>query len=310
MSEAKMSAPARRTPGWYGIGFFKLAHYAAYVLPRACGMLVADILAVITWRLAKKGRRSQRENLGIATGAKGEALEKLCRRNYRNFARMLTDYFYLTRSRGAGIRAMLHGWSGLEYITAARAEGRGVILITAHLGHWEMGGLLLAKDGVPTNIITLPEPGSLNEWREENRQKAGVKTITVGSDKFAFVEIMRALRQNECVAMLVDRPYAGSGVPVKLFGHDTEFSSGPVRLWEHTRSAVLPAFVLQREDGRYTSFIAPPVELDPALTLEENTQRIADVFADIIRQHPEQWYNFVPIFKNTPEPVVELVRGR
>jgi KDO2-lipid IV(A) lauroyltransferase len=298
MSQPPIPTSPRRAPSWYGIGFFRLAYAAARFVPRPAGRLVSDVIAGFTWRRSRAGRDAVRENLHLATGLEGTALDRLCRANYRNFARMLADYFYLTRSGGAEIRALLHDWSGFEHLTAARSEKRGVILITAHLGHWELGGLLLAREGIPMNVITLPEPGNLGQWREDNRQKVGVKTITVGSDKFAFVEMMRALRANECLAMLVDRPYADSGVPVRLFGHDTEFSSAPVRLWEHTRAAVLPAFVIQHPDGRYVSMIAPPVPLDPALSREQNTQLVADAFAGIIRQHPEQWYNFVRVFKD------------
>ncbi|MGC3989836.1 MAG: hypothetical protein QM796_09200 [Chthoniobacteraceae bacterium] len=172
MSQPPPAPQARRTSGWYGIACFKLAHYATYVIPRHLGMRVADLLAAITYRRARAGRAAQRENLHTATGLSGAALEQLCRANYRNFARMLTDYFYLTRSGGAHLRSLLHGWSGIEYLKTAREQGRGVILITAHLGHWEMGGILLSLDGMPTNIITLPEPGSLNEWREANRRAA------------------------------------------------------------------------------------------------------------------------------------------
>ena len=75
--------------------------------------------------------------------------------------------------------------------------------------------MILSADGFPMNVVTLEEPTEkLNRWRREYRQRCGIKTITVGSDKFAFVEIIQALKKNELVAMLVDRPYLRSGVPV------------------------------------------------------------------------------------------------
>ena len=60
-------------------------------------------------------------------------------------------------------------------------------------------------------------------------QRFGIKTITVGSDKFAFVEIIQALRRNELVAMLIDRPYLNSGVQVQFFDHPTLFSAAAAR---------------------------------------------------------------------------------
>jgi len=165
------------------------------------------------------------------------------------------------------------------------------------MGQLELGGMVLAADGFPVNVVTMAEPTwELNEWRREYRERFRIKTITVGSDKFAFVEIIQALRRNELVAMLVDRPYLNSGVPVKFFGRSTLFSSAAVRIWQSTQTSVIPAFVVQLRPGHYGCYAYPPIDMTPDRALEENSQRIANVFQAIIREFPEQWYNFVPIW--------------
>ena len=121
-------------------------------------------------------------------------------------------------------------------------------------------------------------------------------TVTVGSDKFAFVEIIQALRRNELVAMLVDRPYLNSGIAVQFFERPTLFSAAAARVWQHTQASVIPAFVLQLEPGQYGCYAYPPIEMTANQTLEQNSQRVADVFQAIIREFPEQWFNFVPIW--------------
>ena len=120
--------------------------------------------------------------------------------------------------------------------------------------------------------------------------------------------MIQALRRNEIVAMLVDRPYAGSGVPVQFCGRSAEFSTGPGLLWHHTGAAVIPAFVLRNKAGTYTAFADPAVPLargtDSRADLTSNTQRIASHFETIIRQHPDQWFNYVPIWNpHVAEPV-------
>ena len=101
--------------------------------------------------------------------------------------------------------------------------------------------------------------------------------------------------------MLVERPQENSGTPVKFFGRDTPFSLGPSLLWQHTDATVLPAFVLQKNDGRYLSFIDPAVPMKqdgtPREALALNTQRIATQFETINQRHPDQWYNIVSIWK-------------
>jgi KDO2-lipid IV(A) lauroyltransferase len=121
--------------------------------------------------------------------------------------------------------------------------------------------------------------------------------------------MMQTLRRNELVAMLVDRPYAGSGECVDLFGHKTEFSTAPALLAYHTGASVLPAFVVHDGEGGYRTMAEAPIpmengaDLRAALTL--NTQRIASVFEGVIRRHPEQWFNYVPLF-NESEAAVSI----
>lgn len=285
---------AHRNP-WYRLGTFKAALRLANTLPREMSQEIAGALGAESYAFSENARAVTRKNLALATGKTGNDLEELGRENFANFMRMLADYFYCSIAEPERIRALVGTLRGLEHIRAARERGHGGILITAHLGNWELGGILLALEGVPLTVVTLEEPSTeLTKWRESYRQRLGIKTVAIGSDPFSFVGIISALRRREFVAMLVDRPYANSGVPVRLFGHETLFSNAPSLLRQHTEADVLPAFVLQTKTGRYLSLIEPPVQMacDPAL----NAQRIADVFESIIRRYPEQWYNYSPVW--------------
>lgn len=293
-------------PALYNLTAFKLARIAARLLPQKSARRLAGAIA---WKLYERRPEAQaalRGNLCALTGFGGDNLAALCRQNVVNFAGMLSDYFRC--AAGYDSAEMLTGWRGIEHLTAARERGHGVIVVTAHLGHWELGGLLLAKQGLPLTVITLEEPESaLTRWRDEHRQRAGLKTIAVGpGHAFSFVEIVHALRRNEVIAMLVDRPYAGTGVPVKFCDRVTEFSTAPALLWQHTNAAVIPAFVLSDSSGRYTAFADPPLEFtrgpDPHLDLVRNTQLLASHFEHIIRQRPDQWFNYVPIWPSDPAP--------
>ena len=282
-------------PAIYSLGAFKLALIVARILPRPLAQRLAAAIAV--WVRPPDGCSALRENLRAITGLEGGELDALCTANRRHFAQMLADYFLCAGSHRAN--GLLHDWRGIEHVEAARALGRGVLLVTAHLGHWELGGLLLAGHGLPMTVVTLEEPTTeLTRWRDAYRRRAGIRTIPVGpGHHFAFVEIMQALRRNEVVAMLVDRPYAGSGEKVQFFGRATEFSTGPSILCQHTGAAVVPAFVLRDASGCYTAFAEAVLPLAPEAGLPHNTQLIASHFENIIRKHPEQWFNYVPIWR-------------
>ncbi len=232
----------------------------------------------------------------------------MCHRNVANFSRMLADYFLCLGCEGRCANDLLERWSGLDHLEAARDRGKGVLLVTAHLGNWELGAMLLARHDFALTVVTLEEPtNELTRWRDSYRQRLGIKTIPVrpGHD-FQFIEMMQVLRRNEILAMLIDRPYAGTGTSVDFFGRRTEFSHAPAMLWQHTDAAVVPAFVLQEPGGRYISFADPMVSLartrDPRESICANTQRLAHHFESIIRQHPEQWFNYVPTWSEAVPP--------
>ena len=287
----------------YRLGTFRVAYGLAKVLPRPLAQALAGTIGRASYSLNRKSREALRENLRLVTGTDGSGLDRLCRENFANFIKMLADYFYCTGGNGSRAAGLLQEWRGYENLTAAFARGKGVILITGHLGNWELGGTLLALKKLPMTVVTLEEPTTeLTRWRDNYRRLLGIKTIMVGSDTFSFVEMIKTLRNNEAVAMLVDRPYQGSGTPVRFFGRETLFSTAPALLWQHTDATVLPAFVLQNKKGRYLSFAekAIPMERheDQREALAANTQLVATAFESIIREHPEQWFNYVPIWKH------------
>ena len=294
--------PAARS-ALYTLRGFKLAFIAGQVLPRAASQWLARRIALASYGRRPRISATLRENLRRVTGRQDAELEALCRENVANFGSMLADYFLCAGMNAAArARELLDDWRGLDHLEGARARGRGTIIVTAHLGHWELGGIMLTRHGWPLTVVTLEEPSTgLTRWRDACRAHLGIRTIAVGpGHPFAFVELIQTLRRNELVAMLVDRPHAGSGAPVRYFGGKTEFSTAPALLAHHTGATVLPAFVLQKPNGRYVSFADPPIAFvedpDPRRALGENTQRLATIFEAIVRAHPEQWFNYVPVW--------------
>jgi lauroyl/myristoyl acyltransferase len=282
---------------WYRLDTFRVALRLVSMLPRDVAQEVAGALGRYGYSFAKTGRTAALANLGRITGLEGVMLEELCRENFDRFLRTLSDYFYCSLAPEEEICALVEEWKGFEHIEAARARGKGGILITGHIGNWEMGGILLALEGVPLTVVTLKEPDTgLTQWREAYRQRLGIKTIAVGADDpFSFVGIVSALRRNEFVALLVDRPYGAASIEVPFFGAPAAFSSAPTLLWQHTGAEVIPAFVLQKPGGRYVSLLAPPIPMDADGA--GNARRIATVFEAIVSRNPEQWFNYVPIWK-------------
>jgi Kdo2-lipid IVA lauroyltransferase/acyltransferase len=283
---------------WYTPLSFEAANWLIKHLPRPFTRSLSVGAGELGYRWCKNRREALLLNLSAITQDKNER-EKLSRSCFHNFLRMLHDFCDCAENGTERLNALMVQRRGFEFLEAARRKGKGTLLVTGHLGAWELGGMVLASDGFPVNVVTMAEPtAELNEWRQKYRQRFGIKTVTVGSDKFAFVEIIQALRRNELVAMLVDRPYLNSGIDVKFFERPTLFSAAAARVWQHTQASVIPAFVLQLEPGQYGCYAYPPIDMNSAQTLEQNSQCVADVFQAIIREFPEQWFNFVPIWNH------------
>jgi KDO2-lipid IV(A) lauroyltransferase len=285
---------------WYAPRWFDAAIWITGRLPTPVSRSLALLCGELGFRLCHNRREAVRRNLAALVPDEQEQWNT-CRRCFHNFLRMLHDFCDSAERGARRVNELMTERRGFEFLKAARQVGRGTILVTGHLGAWELGGMVLASDGFPVNVVTLAEPtAELNAWRREYRERFGIKTITVGSDKFAFVEIIAALRRNELVAMLVDRPYLNSGVEVRFFDRSTSFSAAAARLWQHTGATVIPAFVLQLEPGSYGCYAYPSIDMRPDQSLRENSQLIADVFQSIIREFPDQWFNFVPIWNSQP----------
>jgi Kdo2-lipid IVA lauroyltransferase/acyltransferase len=280
---------------WYSPFSFEIAGRLVRHLPHPLTRAFAAGVGSLGYHFCPDRRAALMSNLEQLN--KQDA-SQLCLACFKNFLRMLHDFCDAAAGGVPSMNNLVVAQRGFEFLNEGRSRGRGTLLITGHLGAWELGGMMLAAEGLPVNVVTMQEPTpKLDVWRQEYRSRFGIKTITVGADKFAFVEIIQALRRNELVAMLVDRPYLNSGVEVRFFGRPTLFSAAAARIWQHTGATIIPAFVLQLQPGRYGCYAYPPIAMDSGASTESNTQRVADVFEAIVREFPDQWYNFVPIWQ-------------
>jgi KDO2-lipid IV(A) lauroyltransferase len=221
-------------------------------------------------------------------------------RVYREFGKTLADYFYIgTRSpdEAVGIIAQINGE---EHLQAAHESGKGALILTAHFGLFELGGLLLARRGYASVVLTHPEPSpALTEWRAAFRRRWKVDTLEVGSDDFAFLQIIERLRQGQFVAALIDRPHPTDNTPVAFPNGTVHFSSGILLLAAHAGVPVIPATMVRRADGAYHAQIHAPIRIERrgsrAETLRIYSQQIADTLLPVLCAYPEQWYQFVPL---------------
>lgn len=284
-------------PDWYSHGLNRVAYYrlataAASALPRPARRLVARGLGRLLSRAVPAERRAVRSNLTrVLAGAPPAVIERHVAETFANFGAFFSDLLTLNRRPGADLRAYVAGAEGEDHLDAAIAAGRGVVLLTAHLGNWEFAGRLLSDRGGRTAHVVLSA--------EQDRALEGY--LRLDSPRLRFVTrdratstlgLLAALRRAELVAMQADRPTGGrADAIVPFFGEPAAFPLGPFVLARAAGAAVVPAFCVMAPRGRYRLEIEPPIWVKPG---EEQTALAAVVgsLERVIRAHPTQWFNF------------------
>jgi lauroyl/myristoyl acyltransferase len=275
--------------------FYRLGFAAAQWIPASVLYGVADFLGMATYLTCGAPVRGVRANLArVFPHASDREISRLIRRIFRNFARYLVDYGRFRWMPREGFEALFPALEGGENLQEALDAGRGVILVTGHIGNWELGGVLFGHQGMKVNVVTLPDGShQIDAIREMYRGQHSIKTIVLDGSPFATLEMRAALKRGEMVAMLVDRWGKADGVAAAFFGGVHYLPRGPFVLSRATGAPVLPAFVV-RDGPSYRGIVEPPFVVDQD-DLGPYAIRISQALERLIRRYPDQWYNFVAL---------------
>ena len=243
-------------------------------------------------------RRDLGRNLRVVTGR--DQVERLVFSAFYKFSRNWCDNMLMMRLRGPRLLGLFGRWTTEKPLDDALAAGHGAILISVHLGNWELGGLGLAERGYRMNILTFREPDEkVNVQRERIRRERGINFIYVdreATSSLAIVEAVSALNRNEVLAILGDRDGSSHTMPLDFFGRQTPIPVGAAYLALASGAPVIPVFV-PLEGNRYAAIMEEPVFFRATYAerdrvVREGIQKILRVFEGYIRSYPDQWYNF------------------
>jgi len=282
------------------IGFF------GHLLPRWLMLWLAVLIGNFYWAVMKNDREMVRRNLSRILGDPS-LVGPTVRRLYVRYAKYLVDYTRMDLLREKHLRRLVRGFEGKEHFDQAMAGGKGTLILTAHLGNWEMGGIFLSLMGYSLTVITAPDvEARLHEFRVRLRQEQQIKVVTLDDTMASSLAVLKALQANELVALLGDRDLFGKGIPVIFFGQRVFFPIGPALLAYLSGAPLIPTFVLMDQDDKYLCLAEPPIVLHRTgkrdQDLAENTQRIATVLEKFIRKYPDQWYTFYDYFSRHKAP--------
>ena len=246
-----------------------------------------------------KLRRTAKTNLSFAMPDKSAAeREQIINGVFQSVARLLLGMARFPDLNPTNIRTWI-AYEGLEHYQAAKRAGRGVLVATAHLGNWELSAFAHALMAEPMNVMVRPLDNPLLDRLVESRRMRSGNRLILKRDAARLV--IRALRNNEAVGVLIDQNTAAAeGVFVNFFGRLACAGSAFVKLAHHSGAAVVPGFALwQARDQRYVLRFYPQIELTG--DVQRDTQAVHSAIEGIIRQYPDQWMWIHRRWKTRPE---------
>jgi KDO2-lipid IV(A) lauroyltransferase len=286
--------------------FFYLFFFQFFstLIPRSIQKFFSVVVGDLFYLLMKKTRANVRKNIeGVGRGRWSNGkVEALTRKTFQNYGQYLLDYMVMHRLRPSNKEKWVEEEAGGDYMIEALRGGKGVICITPHLGNWEIGGLLFSFRGGELNVLTLDERDlDTKSFREEMRRSRGIKNLYVNpkdDSPMSILDVVKALRRNEIVAMLGDRIESQKTMVFDFFGRKTPFPIGVAILAMATGAPVLPVFVVMERNRKYRGIIEVPIQFesssreDREAIIRKGMEKLINKFESYIEKYPDQWYNF------------------
>ncbi|MBI4550493.1 MAG: lysophospholipid acyltransferase family protein [Candidatus Omnitrophica bacterium] len=264
---------------------------------------IASFSGDLIYHLHGSRRRVAMENLDRVYGNSfdGAAKKRIARASFRHLAISLVELFVVERFLKNPRKYFLT--KGFEHMDRSFAQGKGVVLVISHLGSWEYLSFLPILHGSRWSAVvkTIKNP-YINREIVELRRKMTLNPIP---KKGSVKEVLRELKQNHGVAVLIDQWAGREGLWQDFFGFPTSTTSIPVRLAVKTGCPLVPAYCIRLSPGRFEVQIHPPIFVDPQQPNVEEavTARLTGLLEEQIKKYPEQWSWPHKRWKPKPEQV-------
>jgi lauroyl/myristoyl acyltransferase len=280
----------------------RLANWLTGKTPRRLRLSIAGAVTVLIYYGWFSKRRVTIENYAQIFGrpTSDPYVRTIARRSWRDFGRYISDFFYLPNTTPAAVLARMRDETpapgSFALVDEALARGKGVLLVSAHFGAYDVAGVLLASH-TPINILIepLPDPRMDTLWQEQRRD-LGLGVISIEKTPR---KILRVLQENGAVAVAVDRPLPpGEGVPITFFGRRCWVPGGIAQIALKSGAAIVPGFCYYDSAFSETYYLYAAPVIYPESTGDKRadaialTQKMYDAIEAMVRRRPEQWAMF------------------
>ncbi len=274
---------------------YSLGQWLVRVLPARAAVALAVFISDIHYTFARADRAAVRANLTAATGT--DVPDQMVRDVFRNFGRYLMEFLTLTKKVSPEYIRDHVECVHMERLQEALAKGKGGIIISAHVGNWEMASAVVASAGLPLSIIALPHKDQrVNVFF--NRQREFFGTVVFPTTT-AVRRCLEHLKKNRLVAVLVERDFGQTGMVMDFLGRKAMIPKGAALFSLKTGAPLLPVVFARKDNGDFQFVFYEPIE-PPAVPHNGITDdvlaafigRYIRVIEGVIRRHPAQWLMF------------------
>jgi len=264
---------------------------AAETFTRFCFLVLPGVQRTMVRNLA-----------GVMPGVSAVRRWNIARRIVINYGQYFIDYFSAYFTPGEKPAAdYFSEWIGYDHVREVMAADSGVLLVTPHLGNWELGLLALREYRARLAVITAPiASANMRRKLETFRRDMGLEVVTLEDPAQYIFVLKRLLAQRKVVTLLADRYVGGVYATVPFFGRPARLPPGYLHLARAYGAPVLPCFIVRNAAGKYTCIAERPIRVAPAgdreAAIGEALQPIVELFEKYIRAYTLQWYRFTPIW--------------
>ena len=263
------------------------------LLPRPVARRLAARVAGILYALSPKLRKTAETNLRIAFPEWIKAQrDAVIRGMVRNLGWMAAEFARFPKYSREDIEEIVV-LDGNENFVDGRKQGKGVLILTGHIGAWELSSFAHALFGYPLHFMARPlDNQRIDALVNSYRCSSGNRAIFKNESARVMLKI---LKDAGTIGVLADQnTMLDEAVFVDFFGKSASTTTGIARVALHTDAAVVPGYAVWDESiGKYRLRFEPAMELirtgDAERDIRENTQRFTKVIEDIIRKYPDQW---------------------
>jgi len=275
---------------------YKLAQFLVNGLSLNQAYRMAIILSDLHYYLSFRDRKAVRDNLRhiLTDTAK---ISWYTRGVFRNFGRYLVEFFRMEKHIDKKFIEKYIKIQNQEYIDQVQHSNTGGIILTAHIGNWELGAATLALLGYSLSAVVLPhKQRTVNDLFNHQREIKGIKVIPTHQ---AIRRCLKELKNKRFIALVADRDFSYSGIEFEFFGQKTRLPKGPVLFALKTNVPIIPTFLISDGNGKFTLKFYKPIELPKnrnGLSDDRMMKKIMKEYVNIIEnevsQNPSQWLMF------------------